>query len=304
MSNKCFKIYLKKNENHWNMNVRCMEYLKIFFILWYFKLKYRIMNTFFIQNIKVLDITRIQHLVKVTINGMGLLLTCLRQLQQTIFTIQNILMYNQIIFLPLSVCLSVSLTHSLYINPPKVTHEPITRIISKQLHIKLGPFTLEELDSVFKKTKNRKTAGLDEIPPKVSKTREFDDILLRHCNAVYNQIWLTDGWRDTSYLSPKKQGDLRLAKNCIGITLTSIAAKIYNVLLRNHIEPKIDNILRKNQNGFRRNRSTTSQTLTIRRISEGVQGKNPQTTIQLTDFTKAFDSIHRRKMEQILLAYG
>ena len=26
-------------------------------------------------------------------------------------------------------------------NPPKVTHEPITRIISKQLDIKLGPFT-------------------------------------------------------------------------------------------------------------------------------------------------------------------
>ena len=34
-------------------------------------------------------------------------------------------------------------------NSPKVTHEPITRIISKQLDIKLGPFTLEELDSVL-----------------------------------------------------------------------------------------------------------------------------------------------------------
>ena len=31
-------------------------------------------------------------------------------------------------------------------NPPKVTHEPITTIISKQLDIKLGPFTQEELD--------------------------------------------------------------------------------------------------------------------------------------------------------------
>ena len=41
-------------------------------------------------------------------------------------------------------------------NLPKVTHEPITRIISKQLDIKLGPFTLEELDSVLRKNKNRK----------------------------------------------------------------------------------------------------------------------------------------------------
>ena len=36
-------------------------------------------------------------------------------------------------------------------NPPKVTHEPITRIISQQLDIKLGPFTQEELDSVLRK---------------------------------------------------------------------------------------------------------------------------------------------------------
>ena len=52
-------------------------------------------------------------------------------------------------------------------NPPKITHEPITRIISKQLDIKLGPFTQEELDSVLRKIKNRKAAGLDEIPPEV-----------------------------------------------------------------------------------------------------------------------------------------
>ena len=61
----------------------------------------------------------------------------------------------------------------------KITHEPITRIISKQLDIKLGPFTQEELDSVLRKIKNRKAAGLDEIPPEVWKTRQFDDILQR-----------------------------------------------------------------------------------------------------------------------------
>ena len=36
-----------------------------------------------------------------------------------------------------------------------------------------------------------------------------------------------------------KKGDLGLAKNYRGITLTSIAAKIYNALLRNRI---VDNI--------------------------------------------------------------
>ena len=188
-------------------------------------------------------------------------------------------------------------------NPPKITHEPITRIISVQLDIKIGPFTQEELDSVLRKINNRKAAGLDEIPPEVWKTRQFDDILLRHCNAVYNQNPI-DRWMKGWILPFPKKGDLGLAKSYRGITLTSIAAKIYNVLLRNRIEPKIDNILWKNQNGFRRNRSTTSQILTIRRIPEGVRAKNLQETLIFVDFTKAFDSIHREKMEQILLAYG
>ena len=100
----------------------------------------------------------------------------------------------------------------------------------------------------------------------------FDDILLRHCNAVYNQNPI-DRWMKGCILPFPKKGDLVFAENYRGITLTSIAAKIYNALLRNRIEPKIDNILRKKQNGFRRNRSTTSQILTIRRILEGVQAK-------------------------------
>ena len=187
-------------------------------------------------------------------------------------------------------------------NPPKITQELITRIISKQLDIKLRPFTLEELDSVLRKIKNWKAAGLDEIPPEVWKTRQFDDILLRHCNAVYNQNPI-DRWMKGCILPFPKKGDLGLAKNYRGIILTSIAAKIYYALLRNRIEPKI-NIFRKNQNSFRRNRSTTSQILTIRRILEGVRAKNLQATLIFVDFTKAFDSIHRGKMEQILLAYG
>ena len=97
-------------------------------------------------------------------------------------------------------------------NLPKVTHKPITRIISKQLNIKLEPFTLEELDSVLRKIKNRKAARLDEFPPEVWKTRQFVDVLLRHCNAVYNQNPI-DRWMKGCIIAFPKKGDLGLAKN-------------------------------------------------------------------------------------------
>ena len=74
---------------------------------------------------------------------------------------------------------------------------------------------------------------------------------------------------------------------------------IYNALLRNRIEPKINKIVRKNQNGFRRNRSTTSQVFTIRRILEGVNAKKP------TGNNVIYRLLHtQREEEKILLTYG
>ena len=44
--------------------------------------------------------------------------------------------------------------------------------------------------------------------------------------------------------------------------------------------------------------------MTIHQILEGVHAKNLEATILFVHFTKAFDSIHRGKIELILLAYG
>ena len=68
-------------------------------------------------------------------------------------------------------------------------------------------------------------------------------------------------------------------------------------------QPKIEKIIRKNQNDFWRNWSTISQILTIHRIL-GVHGKDLEATLLFIDFSKAFNSIHKGKMEQILLTYS
>ena len=50
-----------------------------------------------------------------------------------------------------------------------------------------GHFTEDELDTVLKTIKSRKTAGLKEIPPEIQKTGKIDAIFLWLCNTVYNQ---------------------------------------------------------------------------------------------------------------------
>ena len=75
-------------------------------------------------------------------------------------------------------------------------------------------------------------------------------------------------------------------------------------MLLNRIRTAVDIILRQNQNGFRSNRSTSGKIITVRRIIEGANAKNLTATILFIYFSKAFDSIHRGKIEEILNAYG
>ena len=75
-------------------------------------------------------------------------------------------------------------------------------------------------------------------------------------------------------------------------------------MLLNRISPHLDPILRRNQNGFRKGRSTTPQILALRRLIEELKISNKQAYIVFVDFSKAFDSVNRKAMLHILLNYG
>ena len=63
-------------------------------------------------------------------------------------------------------------------------------------------------------------------------------------------------WLKGGIIPVPKKGDLSAASNYRGITLLPFAAKIFNKLILNRLVPAIDPLLRRNQNGFRRGRST------------------------------------------------
>ena len=101
-----------------------------------------------------------------------------------------------------------------------------------------------------------------------------------------------------------KKGDLSQPSNYRGITLTSIASKVYNSLLLNHISKHLEPILRRNRNGFRKGKSTLPQILALRRIIEEIKIANRKASIVFVDFSTAFSSINRSAMFHILQLYG
>ena len=189
-------------------------------------------------------------------------------------------------------------------NEPQVDEEQTfeVRPVLQRMEIPDGVFTIEEYTEVKKAIQCGKACGPDGIPPEVLKFCDLDNIML----GFMNQLFFSEKpaqWSEINLKPLPKSGNLCLTDNYRGIALSSIAAKMANRLILNRIRPKIDPLLRPNQNGFRPGRSTTSHILALRRIIEGVKEFNLQAVLIFVDFKKAFDSIHRTRMFEILKAY-
>ena len=80
--------------------------------------------------------------------------------------------------------------------------------------------------------------------------------------------------------------------------------RVINKMILMRIRPTIESVLRQNQNGFRLGRGTVPHILALRRILEGNRDKKLSATIIFIDFKKAFDSVDRSNMFEILKSYG
>ena len=83
---------------------------------------------------------------------------------------------------------------------------------------------------------------------------------------------------------PKKSS--KNMSNFRGISLMSIAAKVFNRVILNRIYDEISSRLRPFQAGFERGKSCTEQIHIIRRILEQYHQKNISTVMTFIDFKK------------------
>ena len=179
---------------------------------------------------------------------------------------------------------------------------------AQDLPIHDHPPTLEETLEAIRQMKTNKAAGLDCAITTAEALQgggdAMADVIHCFCAEVYLNLTPPDQWIISVIVPLPKKGDLSLMTNYRGISLLSIAAKVYNKILLNRIRDEVDPILRKNQAGFRPGKSCAQQIHILRRVLEGFRDYQLPLVVTFIDFKKAFDSINRKVMFAVLRHYG
>ena len=182
---------------------------------------------------------------------------------------------------------------------------PALQVHNGTLPVDEGHISLHEITTAASQLKTGKACGIDSIPSELLRLTSIQEILSLVLNQAFETAVVPEEWKVSGIVPILKKGDLSVCGNYRGIALMSLAAKLYNRILLNRIQPHIEPLLRPNQNGFRIGRSTTQHILALRRIiEECTVRKECQCVATFIDFSKAFDSISRSRMADILYKYG
>ena len=168
------------------------------------------------------------------------------------------------------------------------------------------PPTINEIQSAIKQLKNGKSPGADHIQAELLKANIIDTS--ERIKEILDEVWTKEkvpkSWKKGLIVKLPKKGNLKECKNWRGITLLSVVSKILGRILIDRIKGGTDKRLRKEQAGYRTNRSTTDQIFILRNIIEQSSEWQTPLYINFIDFEKAFDSIHRESLWKIMQIYG
>jgi hypothetical protein len=165
--------------------------------------------------------------------------------------------------------------------------------------------SLFEVEIAIGKLKSYKSPGTDHIPAELIKAGGQT-----LCSEIHKLIWpvwnkeeLPQQWKEYIIIPIHKTGDNTDCKNYRGISLLSTAYKIVSNIFLARLTSYVNEVLGDHQCEFRLNRSTTDQIFYIRQILEKKWECNGTVHQLFIDFKKAYDSVKREVLYNILLEF-
>ena len=166
--------------------------------------------------------------------------------------------------------------------------------------------TRREIIQAINSLKNGKAPGHDNLNAELFKADP--ELAATILTPLFTKIWelkeIPTDWSRGVIIKIPKKGSLSDCNNWRGITLLSVPSKIFCKVILQRITQAVDDLLRNEQSGFRKGRGCTENIFTLRNILEQCTEWNRELYVNFIDYEKAFDSIHRDSLWQILRAYG
>ena len=194
--------------------------------------------------------------------------------------------------------------------PSSINDEAIKRLPQ----VECNPL-LDELPAVSKTVKaikllsSGKAPGSDAIPAEIYKAGgpPVAETLTELFHIMWRKEAIPQEFKDVTiiYLF-KRKGNPQVCDNYRGISLLSIAGKILARVLLNRLNDHLERsgLLPESQFGFRKNRGTIDMIFTARQLQEKCQEQNVDLYMTFVDLTKAFDTVSREGLWEIMAKFG
>lgn len=164
----------------------------------------------------------------------------------------------------------------------------------------------EEVRKAVQRLKNNKSPGNDGMVGEMIKyggepvVREMHQI----CRAAFKEGRTPEEWKKSIIIVLHKKGSTLECGNYRTIALMSHLGKVLMSVLTERLRAQTEEHLADEQAGFRKDRSTVQQILTLRLIGEKARRKDKKIFNCFVDFQKAFDSIDQNVLWAVLDSYG
>lgn len=168
------------------------------------------------------------------------------------------------------------------------------------------PPTQEEIKCHIKNLKNNRTSGEDGIVAELLKN--LGPKTLQELTKIITNIWetekLPEDWKCALIHPLHKKGDRTNVNNYRGISLLQVAYKILSTCLLKRTQEQLERQIGDYQAGFRPGRSCIEQIFNLKTILKHKAIRNAPIICTFVDFKKAYDSIDRQSLFNILEELG
>ena len=163
-----------------------------------------------------------------------------------------------------------------------------------------------EVQAAINSLKRNKSPGSDGITAEMLQAggEPLSRQIHKLCNKAWHEGTIPEEWGKSILVPIPKKGDLSNCSNYRTISLINHTGKVLLIVLLNRLKNHLNPYLSEEQAGFRKDRSTVHQILTLRLLAEKAKRQGKKIYNCFIDFQKAFDTIKHKIIWAMLKSYG